>query len=366
MQQSVFAAMLLQAVGCFLFVSQPALPMADFTEAAAKLSPPEAVAMEQKLETSPDDLRTREILITYYTLAVDKARRLKHALWLAENHPEAVGECPDAWISDAESPLDSVDSFKQARTVWLGHAESRTTEPRVLMNAANFISQFDPNLSERLLLQGRELEPKNRAWDMTLGDLYGKAIFTDGRFRPQTPPSPARHAFAVRAHLVLEASGNPWIVGSAGLRLAPQDATILRTRSPEEAALGEKLLRKACDLAPQDPQWGIYLHDFESAKREMGSPEQPLPDFSDAAPGTLVRRVRPEYPEPARKAAIRGLVHLRILVGTSGRVIVVRPIDGPLELQAAAAAAVKQWIFKPFLLNGTAAETWKEVGVSFP
>src|SRR5258708_21366789 len=130
--------------------------------------------------------------------------------------------------------------------------------------------------------------------------------------------------------------------------------------------LFRSLLHKAHDLAPQDPQWEIYIRDFESARRELTQPEQPLPDFGDAPPGTLVRRVAPEYPQAARSAGITGLVQLRILVGTTGKVIAVRPIDGPLELQIAAAAAAKQWIFKPFLLNGSPAETWKEVGITFP
>jgi len=351
---------------CNLFLLSSVLSAQDLSETAAKLSSEKVTAMEQSLLKNPGDLRSREILITYYTLKVNKSKRLEHSLWLAKNHPEAVGECPDAAIAEADSPLDSLASFDEARAIWLRHAETRTTEPRVLMNAANFISQFDPNLSERLLLQGRELEPKSRQWDMALGDLYGKGIFTDGRFRPQTPPSPARHAFALRAQLVVEATKNPWIAGSAGLRLAPQDVTILRMRSQDNIELGEKLLHKAHDLAPQDPQWEIYLSDFASARRELALPEQPVPNFGDAPPGTLVHRVAPEYPESARQAGIAGLVQLRILVGITGRVIVVRPIDGPPELQSAAAAAVKQWIFKPFLRDGTPAETWREVGVSFP
>lgn len=354
------------ALGCVLFLAGSALAAQDLSDSATKLSPEEVVAMEQSLRKNPDDLKGREMLITYYTLKVDKAKRLEHSLWLAKNHPEAVGDCPSAKIAEADSPLDSLASFEEARTIWLHHAESRTTEPRVLMNAASFILQFDPNLSERLLLQGRELEPKNRQWDIALADLYGKGIFTDGRFRPQTPPSPARHAFALRARIVVEATNNPWIAGLAGIRLAPQDVTILRTRSTENMELGEKLLHKARDLAPKDPQWEIYLRDFESARRELALPERPAPNFGDAPPGTLVRRVAPEYPESARRAGIAGLVQLRILVGTTGRVIVVRPVDGPLELQSAAAAAVKQWIFKPFSIDGTPAETWREVGITFP
>lgn len=328
--------------------------------------PADVAAMERDLERNAEDLQIRAILTTYYTLKIDKQNRLRHALWFAENHPESVGDCHHCKIAAADSPLDSMESFERARSIWLRHAESRTTDPRVLMNAASFATQFDPNLSERLLLQGRELEPRNRRWDEDLADLYGKGIFTDGRFRPQTPPSAERQAFARRARLVLEQSSNPLVVGYAGLRLAPQDVAILRTRSAEEISLGEKLLHKARDLAPQDPQWDIYIRDFESARRDLERPDSDAPVASDAPPGTLVRRLAPEYPEPAGAAGIQRTVHLRILIGRNGRVIVVRVVDGPPELQAAAAAAVKQWLFQPFLLNGIPAERWENVALPFP
>jgi TonB family protein len=332
----------------------------------AKLSASAVDALELRVQNYPDDLKSREILITYYTLKAVKSKRLQHALWLIRNHPEAVIDCPDARLSEQDSPLDSMAAFDEAKTLWLSYADSRTRDARVLMSAAGFISQFDPNLSERLLLQGQQLDPGDHEWILAWSDLYGKAIFTDGRFRPQTPPSPARHNFALRARLVLAASKDASIVGLAGLRLAPQDVEILRTRSQQDTQLGEKLLRRAHELAPADPQWTIYLHQYELAKQNMAEGEQPSPDFGSAPPGTLVKRVKAEYPESAKIRGVTGVVRLKILVGTTGRVIVVRPEDGPMELQAAAAEAVKQWIYKPFEVGGSPVEGWTEVAVEFP
>jgi hypothetical protein len=291
----------------------------QWLDLASKLSSSDASAIEQQLQSHPEDLNKREILITYYTLKGIKSKRLEQSLWLTKNHPEAVGDCPYAQIAEQDSPFDSMAAFEEAKALWLTYADSRTTDPRVLMSAGKFIWQFDPNLSERLLLQGRQLEPDNREWVLALTDLYGKGIFTDGRFRPQTPPSPARHNFALRARLVLKASKDPLIVGLAGLR----------------------------------------------AKQGMVRGDRPLSDFGRALPGTLVKWVKAEYPESAKRAGVRDVVQLRILVGTSGRVIVVRPEDGPVELQFAAAEAVKPWVYKPFELNGSPVETWKEVAINF-
>lgn len=46
--------------------------------------------------------------------------------------------------------------------------------------------------------------------------------------------------------------------------------------------------------------------------------------------------------------------------------IVVRPEEGPLELQAAAMAAVKHWVYKPFEFKGSPVEMWRAVAMSFP
>lgn len=286
------------------------------TDSASKLSSSEIEALELKAQSDPNDVNAQKVLITYYTLKQIKAKRLEYALKLIKDHPEAVIDCPYAQLSEQNSPLDSMGGFEQAKTLWLSYADSRTTEPQVLISAALFIWQFDPNLAERLLLQAQQLDPDNRQCKLALSDLYGKGIFTDGRFRPQTPPSPARYNFAVRARLVLAASKDPLIVGLAGLRLAPQDVEIVRTRSPEDLLLGEQLLRKAQQLAPADPQWAIYLKDFEEAKQELARGEEPPPDFGSAPPGTLVTRVKADYPESAKRLGISGVVQLRVLVGS--------------------------------------------------
>src|SRR4051794_12300121 len=56
------------ALGFGLFLAGSVLPAQDLSETAAKQSPEEVVSIEQSLQRNPDDLKSREILITYYTL----------------------------------------------------------------------------------------------------------------------------------------------------------------------------------------------------------------------------------------------------------------------------------------------------------
>jgi TonB family protein len=70
------------------------------------------------------------------------------------------------------------------------------------------------------------------------------------------------------------------------------------------------------------------------------------------AESNLISRVEPEYPGSARQAGIQGSVVLDIRVGLEGTVENVRTVSGPPELTTAAADAVKQWRFRPHVVNG--------------
>jgi TonB family protein len=60
-----------------------------------------------------------------------------------------------------------------------------------------------------------------------------------------------------------------------------------------------------------------------------------------------VTTVKPRYPEFAREARIEGTVRLLVCVGETGRVGSVGIAEGVTGLDEAAAAAAKQWVFKP-------------------
>jgi len=79
----------------------------------------------------------------------------------------------------------------------------------------------------------------------------------------------------------------------------------------------------------------------------------------------LAHAVKPEYPMLARDARLKGTVVLEAHVAADGPVKSVRPLSGPVLLQDAAVAAVKQWRYQPLLLNGQAVEFILIVTVNF-
>jgi TonB family protein len=81
--------------------------------------------------------------------------------------------------------------------------------------------------------------------------------------------------------------------------------------------------------------------------------------------GELINLVEPVYPLDARQARLEGTVKLHVVVGANGEVESFHPISGPESLAHAAMIAVREWRYKPTLLNGKAVETQEDVTFVF-
>jgi periplasmic protein TonB len=86
---------------------------------------------------------------------------------------------------------------------------------------------------------------------------------------------------------------------------------------------------------------------------------------SGVSSGLLVRRVQPAYPPLARQARIQGQVLLRAQISKDGSIENLQLISGHPMLAPAAIEAVKQWKYRPYLLNGEPVEVDTEVVVNF-
>jgi periplasmic protein TonB len=81
--------------------------------------------------------------------------------------------------------------------------------------------------------------------------------------------------------------------------------------------------------------------------------------------GLLIRKVNPVYPPLARQARISGTVVLRAVISKDGSIENLSLVSGHPMLAPAAIDAVKQWKYKPYLLNGEPVEVDTEVQVNF-
>jgi TonB family protein len=67
----------------------------------------------------------------------------------------------------------------------------------------------------------------------------------------------------------------------------------------------------------------------------------------------LIHKVDPVYPSQARAEGIQGDVTLQVTIDETGQVIKAEPLEGSPVLAGAAQDAVRQWAYRPTLLNGT-------------
>ncbi|MGA3106825.1 MAG: energy transducer TonB [Terriglobales bacterium] len=83
------------------------------------------------------------------------------------------------------------------------------------------------------------------------------------------------------------------------------------------------------------------------------------------ATGLLVTKVSPVYPPSARQARIQGDVVLKAIINETGDVTSAELVSGHPMLFPAALEAVRQWKYRPYLLNGKAVGVETQVTVSF-
>ena len=99
------------------------------------------------------------------------------------------------------------------------------------------------------------------------------------------------------------------------------------------------------------------------------SPAAPVPQrvrvSQNVAQGLLVTKVNPQYPQEAKDQRIQGAVVLSVIVDKEGNVASIHLISGHPLFAPVAIDAVKQWKYRPYLLNGTPSEVDTQVTVNF-
>ncbi len=81
--------------------------------------------------------------------------------------------------------------------------------------------------------------------------------------------------------------------------------------------------------------------------------------------GFVVYKSIPIYPAIAKATRTEGTIVLQAMISKSGTIEGLHVIGGPQMLQQAALDAVKNWLYKPYLLNGQAVEVETTVNVIF-
>lgn len=81
--------------------------------------------------------------------------------------------------------------------------------------------------------------------------------------------------------------------------------------------------------------------------------------------GLLLHKITPVYPAIARQARIQGQVVLQATIGRDGTIQNLQVISGHPMLVPSALDAVKQWRYRPYLLNNEPVEVETQITVNF-
>jgi protein TonB len=81
--------------------------------------------------------------------------------------------------------------------------------------------------------------------------------------------------------------------------------------------------------------------------------------------GLLTKKVQPVYPRNALAMHVEGSVELLATISKTGDISHVKVVSGDGQLAKAATDAVKQWKYKPYLLNGEPVEIQTQITINF-
>jgi len=110
----------------------------------------------------------------------------------------------------------------------------------------------------------------------------------------------------------------------------------------------------------------VHVDAFAAGDEQRPSkPSGPVAVKPGVMQSQLLHQVPPVYPPDAKKARIQGKVQLEAVVGKTGEVEQLKVVSGPKELQQSALDAVRQWTYKPFVLNGEPVDVKTTINVNY-
>jgi periplasmic protein TonB len=166
------------------------------------------------------------------------------------------------------------------------------------------------------------------------------------------------------------------VVRTEQVQSAPSEITVETFQAPST------IPRQTYIPGTQEPPAPIESSGLDGRPNGIGGPDNPFngrmhPDVRPVASaatrhvssgvmqGMLIYKVIPRYPALAQATRASGTVVLQATISRTGTIENLRVVDGPAMLRQAALDAVKQWRYRPYMLNGQPVEVETTVDVQF-
>ena len=174
-------------------------------------------------------------------------------------------------------------------------------------------------------------------------------------------------------HLMIARSASSPAMSNSNALAAPHThplvvpVTIPHGVGPQEADPTPLVTNGACpSCTGTNPQLPASLLGPTSATTVHAAPALPkVVKISHMDEGMLIRQVQPVYPGIAKLARVQGTVILQAVIARDGTIQSLRAVSGSPMLIQAALDAVRQWRFRPYVLNGAPIEVETQINVNF-
>ena len=113
------------------------------------------------------------------------------------------------------------------------------------------------------------------------------------------------------------------------------------------------------------PDAGAPLPNLASSENSPKPVLQTMNVSQGVSQGLILKKVQPIYPRAALTMHIEGAVQLSATISKTGDVTGVKVISGDARLATAAVEAVKQWKYKPYLLDGEPIDIQTTITLNF-
>jgi protein TonB len=251
--------------------------------------------------------------------------------------------------SSASSSLQGVEAGDIFRESLIASGKSRRRNPWATVGALTFqlvlvlvvvvipLFHIDP-LPKRETLTMLYLQPPPAA------------AGNDVKFQPPKPAStyiPTSTGISAPVHKTQEAPPSP--VGTTGGMVGGVPGGVV-------GGVPDGVFSEMLNSAPSVPVL---------AKSPVPTPVKRMRIAARVAEANLIHDVAPQYPPEAGRERIEGTVVLMAVIGKNGAVTDVRVESGLPILAQAAIDAVKQWRYKPYMIDGEPVEVDSRITINF-
>lgn len=187
-----------------------------------------------------------------------------------------------------------------------------------------------------------------------------RSIIESISFAPAPPPSPPTTA-AQESH-----AGFSQVIGPTVLqpREIPPHPAVIDDKVQPPPMLGDTVVAGGTGTITGHNITDVLGGPAVTPVRPPG-PARPVLVSTGVMQGLLLTSARPKYPRVAQAARIQGTVVLIATISREGVIENIHVVSGHPMLVGAAIDAVRQWRYRPYLLNGLPIEVETQITVNF-